>query len=303
MKDFLRHLFLPHHSNNHRARFLHHDSILFLIAFLLVGQLVFSIFKPFSNPLQGNGQLTSVLGIAFDINSEELLILTNNIRKKDGNSFLRLNNDLSKAALLKAKDMFSKNYWAHNAPDGITPWYFFKQIGYDYVYAGENLARGFRNSKDIIDAWMNSPSHRENMLSKNYDEVGFAVLEGNLLGEDTILVVEMLGNKNLKTLAKKEIINSETLKVADTSKVSQSLGQSEKLSVLTLSKKPLIDTSALSSNISIIILLMFISLLVLDIIIIERKKIQRIHGHTLDHVLYLSVILIIAFMFGKGVVL
>ena len=48
---------------------------------------------------------------------------------------------------------------------------------------------------------------------------------------------------------------------------------------------------------------MFISLLVLDIIIIERKKIQRIHGHTLDHVLYLSVILIIAFMFGKGVVL
>ena len=86
--------------------------------------------------------------------------------------------------------MFSKDYWAHNAPDGTTPWVFIKNTGYNYIYAGENLARGFNSASDVINAWMNSPEHRQNVLSPNYQNVGFAVATGTLSGEDTVLVVE-----------------------------------------------------------------------------------------------------------------
>ena len=68
--------------------------------------------------------------------------------------------------------MFSKNYWAHFAPDGSTsPWDFIHQSGYNYIFAGENLAKGFTDANSVVAAWMNSPSHRENILSNKYKDV------------------------------------------------------------------------------------------------------------------------------------
>ena len=64
--------------------------------------------------------------------------------------------------------MIAKNYWAHNAPDGASPWSFFKNVGYRYLYAGENLARDFGDSASVVNAWMNSPTHRDNLLSGRY---------------------------------------------------------------------------------------------------------------------------------------
>ena len=93
--------------------------------------------------------------------------------------------------------MFAKNYWAHVSPDGTTPWVFIKSAGYSYVYAGENLARGYNTSQDVVTAWMASPEHKQNMLSSNYQNVGFAIVTGNLTGEDTVLVVEMFGSTAL----------------------------------------------------------------------------------------------------------
>lgn len=142
------------------------------------------------------------MGTSVDITSQELLLFTNQDRQKEGLSALTINNQLSQAAALKATDMFGKNYWAHNAPEGTTPWFFIKEAGYVYVYAGENLARGFNSSEDVVKAWMASPSHRENMLSKNYQDVGFAVVPGKLNGEDTVLVVEMFGGKGEVPIAK-----------------------------------------------------------------------------------------------------
>src|SRR5262249_8899486 len=51
-------------------------------------------------------------------------------------------------------------------------------------------------SSGVVDAWMASPSHRDNLMKPTYREVGFAVVNGNLLGEDTTLVVQMFGTKN-----------------------------------------------------------------------------------------------------------
>jgi hypothetical protein len=87
--------------------------------------------------------------------------------------------------------MFSQNYWDHTSPSGTQPWTFFEENNYSYVYAGENLAKGYTDSESTVKAWMESPSHKENILSSRYSEIGVAVGTGNINGKPTTLVVQM----------------------------------------------------------------------------------------------------------------
>lgn len=300
MKDFLHHLFIPRESNNHRSKILHHKSLVIIILFLFIFQFVLSFVKT---------NLSGVLGISTNITVEKLVELTNQKRTEQGFSVLTLNNELSKAALLKGQDMFSKNYWAHNAPDGTTPWSFFKQAEYDYIYAGENLARGFTTPDDAINAWMASPTHKENMLSSNYNEVGFAVLEGNLLGEETVLIVEMFGSRQAPFLAREnnQIVNEkpeETITPAKTELPKKQVANNSKAVLKrALNPKPLIDSRSFSLNISFIIISLFIFVLTIDMLIIERKKIIRLVGHNVDHILFLGIIMIFIIILTRGSIL
>ena len=110
-------------------------------------------------------------------------------------SNLTVNPLLQKAAELKAEDMVSKGYFAHVSPDGKKPWYWFSQAGYNFVYAGENLAINFTDSSAVNDAWMNSPDHRQNILNPHYTEIGVAVVNGFYNGAETTFVVEMFGSR------------------------------------------------------------------------------------------------------------
>ncbi len=92
-----------------------------------------------------------------------MLELTNEERIDNGLSALELNPKLELAAQQKAQDILSKDYFAHQSPDGFTPWYWFEKVGYDYQYAGENLAIGFLDSEEVSQAWLESPSHRANL--------------------------------------------------------------------------------------------------------------------------------------------
>src|ERR1035437_8049664 len=188
MINFLRQLFFPKETNNYRPGLLHHKILLTLTLLFFSAGLMMSVVRT---------NFPSVLGTFSDISNQQLLILTNQQRQNNNLAALTDNSELDQAAANKAADMFSKDYWAHNAPDGTTPWVFIKSAGYSYIYAGENLARGFNSAPDVITAWMNSPEHRQNVLSPNYQNVGFAVAAGRLNGEDTVLVVEMLGSANL----------------------------------------------------------------------------------------------------------
>jgi hypothetical protein len=89
--------------------------------------------------------------------------------------------------------MFAEQYWAHVSPSGIQPWKWFGDVGYNYSFAGENLAKNYPTSQATVDAWMNSPTHRENILNKEYTDVGFAVMDGVLNGQNTTLVVALYG--------------------------------------------------------------------------------------------------------------
>lgn len=129
--------------------------------------------------------------------SSEFLVLTNEIRQEAGMFSLRLNPQLEQAALAKAADMVAKGYWEHFRPvDHKAPWDFIHEAGYDYVVAGENLARGFRTPQGITQAWNASPTHRANLISSKYTEVGFACVE--TVGKDgrpILITVQLFGSR------------------------------------------------------------------------------------------------------------
>lgn len=182
----LHHQVLPHlHEDGHQHR-AHAISLLALFVYLQV--FIFS----------GVGfyiiqaKAPAILGVA-SFSADQIISLTNAKRAENGLPALTFNSQLAAAAAGKAANMFAENYWAHFAPSGKTPWMFITGAGYKYVYAGENLARDFSDAQSVVNAWMNSPSHRSNLLDKNFKEIGVAVADGNLTGIQGILVVQMFG--------------------------------------------------------------------------------------------------------------
>ncbi len=295
MKEFLSHLFLPRESNNHRSKLLHHHSLLLTIIFFFVATLVFSYVR---------NSFPTVLGTKIDISAQELLLITNQKRLADGELPLRLSSELSRAAQQKAQSMFEKNYWAHNAPDGTTPWVFIKNVGYEYVYAGENLARGFSTSSDVVEAWMASPSHRDNMLSDKYQEVGFAIESGKLVGENTTLVVEMFGNKT-NVLSRKEPRDNIVLAKEHPQEVAEEKANNQFVLPLIASAnhEPLINSLTFVKGLGILVLIVFITVFILDMVIVKRKSIVRLVGHNIDHIVFLTAILLLVIMINSGIIL
>lgn len=323
MKKFLAHLFLPHHSNKYRAKVLHHKSLLFFIVVFLVGNFFISHIPQ---------QYESVLGVSSSITPQELLVLTNSKREERGLPPLTLNSSLARAAEAKASDMFAKNYWAHIAPDGTTPWFFIRSSGYEYIHAGENLARGFSTSSDVVNAWMESPGHRDNMLSPHYKDIGFAIATGTLTGDETVLVVEMFGSAQgasqeitsqspsvtqltptpttPKIAAEVSVPTPTLLPVTTPIPTSPVQPQSTQeatptpfIQVAAAINQPLINSTSLQRNIAITTLLLLLLTLILDVIVVRRNRISRLLSHNIDHIIFLSVLLIIAVLVSRGGIL
>lgn len=283
IKQFLHHAFIPSEHNNHRAKLLHNQSLFVLvIIFFLLSLVVFPVKKNYPQ----------VLGDSISISAQELLQLTNSEREDRGLSALTLDSQLAKAAELKADYMFEKNYWSHIAPDGTTPWVFIKRAGYDYVYAGENLARGFTSSSDVVNAWMASPTHRENILSPKYQDIGFAIREGNLLSENTILVVEMFGSKTV-------VSDSKTTPPQQ----SEPITNESSNKVLSVAKNPMVNSFSFSKFLDIGIIGLFILVLIIDMVIIVKKKVIRVVGHNIDHILFFSAVFLFMILLMKGSIL
>lgn len=127
------------------------------------------------------------------ITANRLASLINQERQSRNLPALAMNDSLNSVAGLKVNDMAEKNYFEHTSPAGISPWYWFRQIGYNYVFAGENLAMGFTETDTVFQAWMNSPSHRDNILNPNFKEMGLAVGTGNIQDRQETLAVLVFG--------------------------------------------------------------------------------------------------------------
>ena len=181
---WLKKCFVPHAENNFKPHFLRHESFLLFFSLVIIIELGFlvQVFVVFDK----TGFLASVLpGVLTSITNEERV--ENNVGP------LTENDLLSRAAQLKAEDMATKGYFAHTSPEGRTPWYWLDQVGYKYVYAGENLAVNFFESEDVSRAWMNSPTHRANIVKANYKEIGIGVANGTFEGRNTVFVAQFFG--------------------------------------------------------------------------------------------------------------
>ncbi|MDQ5922322.1 MAG: hypothetical protein QG614_235 [Patescibacteria group bacterium] len=190
--------FIPHEENNYRPHLLHHESVMTVFTFVIILELAFlvQLFVVFDK----TKFLASVLPAV-------LTELTNEERIDNDVPVLKENPLLVQAAKAKAEDMASKGYFAHTSPEGITPWYWLKQAGYSYKSAGENLAINFLDSEDVSRAWMNSPTHRANIVKKEYTEIGIAVANGMYKGRKTVFVAQFFGTpiastSNVTTLPK-----------------------------------------------------------------------------------------------------
>ncbi len=120
---------------------------------------------------------------------------TNIARAQNGGlPALTENFTLNLNAEMKLQDMFTKQYFEHVSPSGVGPGDLAKTVGYAYVIVGENLALGdFGSDAKLVDAWMNSPGHRANILNTHYQEIGVAVGKGMYEGRNTWLAVQSFG--------------------------------------------------------------------------------------------------------------
>lgn len=119
--------------------------------------------------------------------------LTNDQRSNNAVAPVRRNSVLDAAAKAKAEHMSQNEYFAHFAPDGTTPWMFFKDAGYVYAHAGENLAIHFTDSAEVVQAWMLSPAHKKNIIDSKFTEIGVGTAKGTYDGYDTVYVVQLFG--------------------------------------------------------------------------------------------------------------
>jgi uncharacterized protein YkwD len=145
---------------------------------------------------------------ALSITKENVIDLTNKSRLENGVSAVIEHPALTKAAQNKADDMIMRQYWAHYY-NGQKPWDWMKDAGYEYIQAGENLAIDFTDAKTMNQAWLDSESHRANMLNGNYQHIGIGIASGWFKDHNTIIVVQMFGRTNEKIdKAKQDVFSS-----------------------------------------------------------------------------------------------
>ena len=179
-----------------------------------MGEALFLIFKnPMFKRLSGKFNLTDKkasllvvlvfsflaigqVALASEITPKAIMELVNISRKTYALPQLKENSKLDQAAKDKAWDMISRNYFSHTSPTGTTSWDWFDKNEYDYKYAGENLAMSFFSVEKEHQAWMDSPTHRKNILNPTYEEIGVAVSQGIIDGHMTTVAVQMFGTRN-----------------------------------------------------------------------------------------------------------
>ena len=110
----------------------------------------------------------------------EVIRLVNKIRQENGLKSLSANWELSRVARYKSQDMVDNRYFAHNSPVYGTPFQMIKSFGISYRTAGENIAYGYKTPQAVVDGWMNSSGHRDNILNSSYTQIGVGyVANGN----------------------------------------------------------------------------------------------------------------------------
>lgn len=285
MNRFLS-LILPHPKGEYRAPVIHKPALTIYILLLAAVYLFLHFYKT---------SVPGILGFASDIFSEDIVTKTNSYRQQYHLSLLHEDPELSLAAKEKAEDMFAKDYWAHVAPDGVKPWDFINSSGYSYVYAGENLAKDFQKSEAIVAAWMESPTHRQNILNDNFRDIGVAVVNGTLDGYETTLVVQLFGQRAGQFMAGSPTPPVEKTPIAAFARTTGVGGRFQ--------TQPKVNIFSLTRGLSLALGSIVLGFFTFDAFVARRRGIVRLSGHTLAHFGLLLLLLVVAWFLTPGAVL
>ena len=285
------HLFHPSASNQHRSKLLHAESLLYFSLILVAAFALTKAFRFFP------GLESSILGYASNITAEEVLTQTNEKRAEEGLPALSLNTELSEAALRKGEDMFADQYWSHTAPDGQEPWDFIQSVGYRYKTAGENLARDFMNTTDMVAAWMNSPTHKANLLNPQFEEIGIAVIDGKLQGFETTLVVQMFGAPETAVAAAPSERLLERAAAAEPEVLAGTT-----ISPVSVRDAVLLTPLQLTKAFFLAVIILITMTLVYDSFIARNRKAMQIVSKNAGHLMVFGAVTFILILFKSGMV-
>lgn len=312
LRRLLHRILIPSHHNNYRSKALHLDSLIVLL-------LITTLLSVGVNWLEES----EVLGFAKDIRIDRLYALTNEVRTQQGLPTLRYNNQLASAAQNKAQHMFTHDYWAHFG-GGKSPWDFILASGYSYEVAGENLAKGFMYSESVLDGWKASPTHYANLVRPEYDEIGFAVSNGVLQGEEVTLVVQMFGKQIAEAKAEPSKEDTQVGQIRsvgvqanelEESAVAEELQKQPPATKQALTKATGITTSqpavaagfisinSLTFNWTTFIISFLIVALALDLYFAHKLKLVRLSGKNIAHIIFLGTLIVGLMIIKNGVIL
>lgn len=303
----LRHWFSPHETNNFRAKILHNSGIFVVIGIVLVGNIFLRLLDDPS---------LHILGFTSSVSIDEVVRSTNEARIAAGLKPLTYNEKLADAARRKAANMFEENYWAHNSPSGKSPWVWFKASGYNYIYAGENLAKDFGDTGRMMSAWMASPTHKENIVNAKYSEIGVAVVPGTLQGNETVLVVQFFGAVSSGgAVAQEGSAKDSALPVEVKPQVAEVRGkeikepavqqvQVEEIVIATASplptSMPRFNQFHLARTLNLATTALFILALIIDLYLAESRRLSRRVGNNWAHILFINLILLATTIVNAG---
>lgn len=285
----------PQPANRYRSKLLHPQSVAILSLVVLALFALINAIRFFP------ALADRVLGFSSNIDVTSLLTQTNQQRAELGLEPLVLNEELNQAALAKAQDMFNDQYWAHVAPDGKQAWDFIKAANYNYRHAGENLARDFDSSAQVVAAWMASPSHRENMVNPDFSHMGLAVVNGNLRGFNTTLVVQLFAIPNAAPL-RGEVGSQKTIpmpKAAEPQFTSGGVVAGEQRVSNDIVLSPLNVTRA----IFLMVVVMIVLTLSYDSLVARNRKYSRLVGENVAHISVFITVAFLLILFKGGAVL
>ncbi len=165
--------------------------------FILFFVSIFAVEMLFASGVFDFNQISRFLA---SIYPDVLIGLANDYRQAHSLAVLTVNPLLEEAAQMKAQDMAQKGYFAHTSPEGVTPWHWFEKVGYNFVFAGENLAVNFSDSQALHNAWLSSLGHKNNIVNQNFSEIGIAVAKGLYKDKEAFFVVQLFGSRKREIL-------------------------------------------------------------------------------------------------------
>lgn len=119
---------------------------------------------------------------AAPITPESVLRAMNERRAEQGLAPLRMDERLMLAAGDRMRHMEEDGYWSHESPAGLSPFVWLAARAYSHRVAAENLAAGFETSEVLVQAWMESPGHRNNIMSVEFEHCGISIIDGATTG-------------------------------------------------------------------------------------------------------------------------